>query len=102
MLIMRLRFGRPLTMQAYKVEFMSAIEGAPRAAIKRLTRDIEAELVAATVNAPDWYALLFYGYRAAAANMFVRDTLYAARMARDLLWEDHKSINLDEFVIISQ
>jgi glycerol-3-phosphate O-acyltransferase/dihydroxyacetone phosphate acyltransferase len=31
-----------------------------------------------------------------------RDTLYTARMARDLMWEGDKSINLDEFVIISQ
>ena len=31
-----------------------------------------------------------------------RDTLYAARMARDLLWEEERSINLNEFVAISQ
>ena len=31
-----------------------------------------------------------------------RDTLYAARMARDLLWPEERSINLDEFVTISQ
>ena len=48
------RFGRPITMSAYKDEFMSDIEGAPRAAIKRLTRAIESELVEATINSPDW------------------------------------------------
>ena len=31
-----------------------------------------------------------------------RDTLYAARMARDLLWESGKAVKLDEFVAISQ
>jgi hypothetical protein len=31
-----------------------------------------------------------------------RDTLYAARMARDLLWEDQESLDRDEFVNISQ
>jgi glycerol-3-phosphate O-acyltransferase / dihydroxyacetone phosphate acyltransferase len=60
------------------------VEGAPRAAVKRLTRALGDELVEATINALDW------------------DTLYAARMARDLMWEADKSINLDEFVIISQ
>ena len=48
------RFGRSITMSAYKDEFMSDIEGAPRAAIKRLTRAIESELVEATINSPDW------------------------------------------------
>jgi hypothetical protein len=48
-------------MDPYKEEFMSREEGAPRAAIKRLTRAIENELVEATINAPDWYALSF-GY----------------------------------------
>ena len=31
-----------------------------------------------------------------------RDTLYVARMARDLLWEDERSIDLNEFVTVSQ
>lgn len=31
-----------------------------------------------------------------------RDTLYSARMARDLLWEDHNVINLDDYVTVSQ
>ncbi|KZT06577.1 uncharacterized protein LAESUDRAFT_759395 [Laetiporus sulphureus 93-53] len=37
-----------------------------------------------------------------AALEYAKDTLYAARMARDLLWDNEKSINLDEFIIISQ
>jgi glycerol-3-phosphate O-acyltransferase/dihydroxyacetone phosphate acyltransferase len=42
-------------MEAYKEQFFSDVEGAPRAAVKRLTRAIENELLGATVNAPDWY-----------------------------------------------
>ncbi|KAJ7141153.1 glycerol-3-phosphate-acyltransferase [Mycena epipterygia] len=77
-------FGQPITMDPYIEQFSSATEGAPRGAVKRLTRAIESGLVGATVNGPDW------------------DTLYAARMARDIMWEGDKSINLDEFVVISQ
>ncbi|KAF8070166.1 glycerol-3-phosphate-acyltransferase [Lyophyllum atratum] len=79
-----IEFGQPITLDSYKEQFFSSEEGAPRAAVKRLTRAIESELVEATVNAPDW------------------DTLYVARIARDILWEGTKSINLDEFVVISQ
>ncbi|KAJ7122064.1 hypothetical protein C8R43DRAFT_1149056 [Mycena crocata] len=78
------RFGQPITMDSYIEQFLSGSEGAPRTAVKRLSRAIESGLVGATVNAPDW------------------DTLYAARMARDIMWEGDKSINLDEFVSISQ
>lgn len=42
-------------MDDYKEQFFSDQEGAPRAAVKRLTRAIERELVEATINAPDWY-----------------------------------------------
>ncbi|KAF7357901.1 PlsC domain-containing protein [Mycena venus] len=77
-------FGRPITMDSYIDQFSSEADGAPRAAVKRLSRAIESSLVGATVNGPDW------------------DTLYTARMARDIMWEGDKSINLDEFVPISQ
>ncbi|KAG6832040.1 hypothetical protein H0H87_003021 [Tephrocybe sp. NHM501043] len=77
-------YGQPITMNGYKEQFLSDVEGAPRSAVKRLTRTIESELLEATINASDW------------------NTLYAARMARDILWEGNKSINLDEFVVISQ
>ncbi|KAJ7646636.1 hypothetical protein FB45DRAFT_890970 [Roridomyces roridus] len=77
-------FGRPITMDPYFEQFCSEVEGEPRAAVKRLTKAIEATLVSSTINGPDW------------------DTLYAARMARDIMWEGDRSINLDEFVPISQ
>jgi len=71
-------------MDPYKEQFFSSIDGEARAAVKRLTRTIENELVETSINAPDW------------------DTLYAARMARDLLWETERSIKLDDFVVVSQ
>ncbi|KAJ3570953.1 hypothetical protein NP233_g4059 [Leucocoprinus birnbaumii] len=79
-----MEFGRPIKMDPYKEQFFSSEEGAPRAAVKRLTQAIEQELIEASINAPDW------------------DTLYAARMARDILWEGEKGIELEDFVVISQ
>src|ERR1700761_9352587 len=78
------RYGRPITMESYIEQFCSETEGAPRAAVKRLTRAIESALVETTINGPDW------------------DTLYVARMALDIMWDNKKFINLDEFVTISQ
>ncbi|KAF9478620.1 glycerol-3-phosphate-acyltransferase [Pholiota conissans] len=79
-----MEFGKPITLGPYIEQFFSSVEGAPRAAVKRITRRIETELVEASINAPDW------------------DTLYAARMARDLLWENERSINMEDFVAVSQ
>jgi hypothetical protein len=43
------------------------------------------------------------GYFSVLAVFFhSRDTLYAARMARDLLWENQESLDRDEFVSVSQ
>ncbi|KAI1794218.1 glycerol-3-phosphate-acyltransferase [Ganoderma leucocontextum] len=79
-----MEFGHPIRMEDHLGQFMSGEVGASRAAVKRLTAVIERELTQSTINAPDW------------------DTLYAARMARDFLWLDERSINLDDFVTISQ
>lgn len=79
-----MEFGRPIKMDPFKEQFFSSQEGAPRVAAKRLTQAIEQELIEASINAPDW------------------DTLYAARMARDILWEGEKGIPLEDFVVISQ
>lgn len=45
-------------MDEYKQQFLSEEEGASRAAVKRLSRTIETELVEATINAPDWFVNL--------------------------------------------
>ncbi|GJE90098.1 glycerol-3-phosphate-acyltransferase [Phanerochaete sordida] len=79
-----MEFGKPITMEPFIEQFLAPEEGAARAAVKRLTATIERELVEATVNAPDW------------------DILYCARMARELLWENQRSVSLDDFVPITQ
>ena len=45
-------------MDEYRKKFFSPEEGAPRAAVKRLTAQIEQQLTEITINAPDWLALL--------------------------------------------
>ncbi|KIY68481.1 glycerol-3-phosphate-acyltransferase [Cylindrobasidium torrendii FP15055 ss-10] len=77
-------FGRPISSEEYMAQFRAPDEGATRATAKVVTGVIKTQLEEMTVNAPDW------------------DTLYAARMARDLLWEQDGSIPLEEFVHISQ
>ena len=42
-------------MDEYIEQFLSDVDGSPRAAVKRLTATVERELVEATINAPDWY-----------------------------------------------
>lgn len=78
-----MEFGQPISMSEYKEEFLD-VESTRRRAVKRLTRAIEEQLVETTINAPDW------------------ETLYIARMARDLLWEKERSIDLNDFVTVSQ
>ncbi|KAI5982765.1 hypothetical protein F5J12DRAFT_944409 [Pisolithus orientalis] len=78
-----MEFGQPISVGEYKERFLD-FEGSPRSAVKRLTRAIERQLVETTINAPDW------------------ETLYIAGMARDLLWEKERSIDLNDFVTVSQ
>ena len=52
------RYGKPITMDEYKKKFFSPEEGAPRAAVKRLTAQLEQQLTEITINAPDWLVLL--------------------------------------------
>jgi hypothetical protein len=44
----------PITTDRYEKEFLSGGDAAKKAAVKRLTRDIELELYKTTVNGPDW------------------------------------------------
>ena len=53
-MVSHVRFGQPIRMEDYLGQFMSGEEGAPRAAVKRLTAVIERELTQSTINAPDW------------------------------------------------
>jgi glycerol-3-phosphate O-acyltransferase / dihydroxyacetone phosphate acyltransferase len=79
-----LRYGKPIHMEEYREQFMSAVEGEPRLAVKRLTHRIEQDMVELTVNAPDW------------------ETLLCGQTARNLLWDDGRNINLDDFRFVSQ
>ena len=48
------RFGSPITTMPYFEHVLEADEASRRAAVKLLTRTIEARLVKLTINAPDW------------------------------------------------
>ncbi|KAI0054887.1 hypothetical protein BV25DRAFT_1843336 [Artomyces pyxidatus] len=87
-----MEFGRPIEMDPYIERFLGEDEGSPHAAVKRLTRAIEAQLFELTINAVDWYNI----------GEPLRDTVYAARMAQDLLLEGEKTLNRDEYVHTSQ
>jgi glycerol-3-phosphate O-acyltransferase/dihydroxyacetone phosphate acyltransferase len=78
------RFGRAITVDEYMDDYLSGDEDRMRSAAKRITQRIKSEWLEITINADDW------------------DTLFAARMARDLLWDKPRSINLDDFVSITQ
>lgn len=94
------RFGNPISMKSYQEEFFLAEQGQSRAVAKRLTSEIEHELIKLTINSPDWSVACKAFFHS--CLLFYRQTLYAARMARDLLWRDENAINLDDFVGISQ
>jgi glycerol-3-phosphate O-acyltransferase/dihydroxyacetone phosphate acyltransferase len=49
-----LRYGAPITMDAFEEQFLSEEEGANKLAVKRLTKTLELEMMKLTVNAPDW------------------------------------------------
>ncbi len=90
-------------MNSYLDQFLNGDEESRRATVKLLTRAIQSQLVELTVNAPDW-SVITWGLSPGLIIPFLRfrDTLYAARMARDLLWEDQESLDRDEYVNISQ
>ncbi|CEL60758.1 hypothetical protein RSOLAG1IB_03997 [Rhizoctonia solani AG-1 IB] len=77
-------FGKPITVDQYESQFLSDEEGAARTCAKDLTRQIKSQMLSLTINAPDW------------------ETLYSAKMARSLLWPRARSLNLDDFVTVSQ
>jgi glycerol-3-phosphate O-acyltransferase/dihydroxyacetone phosphate acyltransferase len=80
------RYGEPISIASY---FSPEAGSEPsmeesKATVKRLMADIEKILRAMTIDAPDW------------------ETHYAARTARDILWEEEDSVPLGSFVLISQ
>lgn len=77
-------FGKPIELEALEAEFLNGEEGAAKRAAKKLTHEIESRLVDMSINAPDW------------------ETLFSARMARDLLWGSERAVSLADFVPASQ
>ncbi|CAD6575431.1 MAG: hypothetical protein TREMPRED_001419 [Tremellales sp. Tagirdzhanova-0007] len=78
------QYGLPISMDDYDEDFMAFDESRRRLAVKRLTRRIELDFRQMTVNAPDW------------------DTAFAAKMARQLLWEREEDLLLKNYVEVSQ
>ncbi|KAJ2931481.1 hypothetical protein H1R20_g5595, partial [Candolleomyces eurysporus] len=64
-----MEFGKPIPASEYVEQFLSEGEGAARAAVKRMSRKIESELIETTINSPDCrlYTLL----------ILIRDSLAA-------------------------
>ncbi|KAL7418530.1 hypothetical protein Q5752_006988 [Cryptotrichosporon argae] len=77
-------YAKPIRVEDYEEEFLSEKEGASKAAVKRMTKKIEQELLEITVNAPDW------------------DTAFAAQMTRELLWQDEDRLPLSDYVPVAQ
>ncbi|KAJ7603789.1 glycerol-3-phosphate O-acyltransferase [Mycena polygramma] len=81
-----LRYGLPIDMASYVSSsvFNSPDPEAERAVVKTVMKDVEAQLLKMTINAPDW------------------ETMYAAQMTRDILWEEERNVKLKDWVVVSQ
>ncbi|KAG6816358.1 hypothetical protein H0H87_006719 [Tephrocybe sp. NHM501043] len=82
-----LRYGKPILVDSYTkgmFEEGANVEASTRVAVKKITAEIEKQMRAMSVNAPDW------------------DTLYAAQMARDIIYEDPANIPIKNWVSVSQ
>lgn len=77
-------YAPAISMDEYRDDFLSGDEAQRKAAVKRLTKRMELELHKMTVNAPDW------------------DTMYAAKMATELLWRKEDNLALADYVDVAQ
>ncbi|CAA7257510.1 unnamed protein product [Cyclocybe aegerita] len=79
------KYGDPIFVDLYAVElFVGDQDAAEKAVVKKITTEVERQLREMTINAPDW------------------DTICAISMARSILWDDERNINLKDWVEISQ
>ena len=92
------RYGKAITMDDYREDFMRDDEAQRKEAVKRLTRKIGAEVRQMTVNSPDWLV----GRKRDGAKTYDRDTAYAAKMAREILWEQERDLPLSDYVDVAQ
>lgn len=79
-----MEYGKAIPLVDLAAQFNTDDTNAAKQAVKKLTKTIETNMVRLTINGNDW------------------ETVYAGRMARELLWEDERTLNLDEFVTVSQ
>ncbi|KAH8825566.1 acyltransferase [Flagelloscypha sp. PMI_526] len=76
----RTRYGAPI----YVSQYLARHPDDPKQAVKDIMDKVKGELFEHSINAPDW------------------DTLYAAEVARSLMYGDESNILLDHWVKISQ
>ncbi|TFY52378.1 hypothetical protein EVJ58_g10053 [Rhodofomes roseus] len=81
---MAVRWGAPIDVASFAHDLNVQTDEDIRAAVRKLTGEIERRMVELTVNAPDW------------------DTLYVARIARDILWDHERNIHMQQFPDVSQ
>ncbi|KAJ7066940.1 glycerol-3-phosphate-1-acyltransferase [Mycena amicta] len=79
-------YGLPIDMTKYVPPslFEAYDEAAERAVVKAVMKDVDEQLHKMTINAPDW------------------DTMYAARMTRNILWADDNNVKLKDWVVVGQ
>ncbi|KAF7312287.1 Glycoside hydrolase family 5 protein [Mycena indigotica] len=82
----RVEYGHPIDMTQYMPPslFESDDLGAEREVVKDVMREVEEQLRGLTINAADW------------------ETLYAARMTRNILWTDDSNIKMKDWLAVSQ
>ena len=97
------RWGKPIDVILFVDECLSEPAVDSRNVIKKLTREIEKSLVAMTINAPNWFVssqvnivLEHHG------PIHVRDTLYQAQVARNIVWKDEAKIPAKDYVPVTQ
>ncbi|KAF9456312.1 hypothetical protein BDZ94DRAFT_1177998 [Collybia nuda] len=82
-----IKYGTPITVSAYTSELFNDntdIDAASKLVVKNIMVEVEKQMKEMSINAPDW------------------DTLYAAETARDILWENDKTLLLKDWVTVSQ
>ncbi|KAF7316858.1 Glycoside hydrolase family 5 protein [Mycena chlorophos] len=80
------RYGPPIDVAQYMPPslFDAADEEAERGAVKAVMREVENGLRGSTINARDW------------------ETVYAARMTRDILWTDSRNVQTKDCLVVGQ
>ena len=76
-----MRYGTPIRISTTS---SSSLEGDYRAVVKITTASIEKAMLDVSINAPDW------------------NTLYATRMARNIIFGGEKGVKLKDFVHVEQ